>query len=301
MGKKKTYLLVLVSLLGLIGVAQDQEYNGNPDLSLYKAQELAFLGKRSIAQDTLNHILTKYPNYNDVRNLLASTYSWDGKYIEARKHFNKITSADRKNREAWVAAIKNEIYAKEYYIALGLVNKAISYNKDDGQLLKLRDEILNKTPGYAEKETEMPNEDFKKLLNEDKTYKNRIAISNAYDIFDVAYDPMIYSSLEYKRTTKIGSFIPRINFSNRFKTNGIQYEFDAYPKFSEKFYAYANYAFSNSPIYPNHRAGAELYRNLPKNLEVSLGMRYMAFSDTQVNIFTGSLGLYSGNYYFSLS
>ena len=35
-------------------------------------------------------------------------------------------------------------------------------------------------------------------------------------------------------------------------------------------------------------------------MEVSLGMRYMQFSDTQVNIFTGSLGMYSGNYYFSL-
>lgn len=287
------------SLISFLGIAQEFEYNGNPDMSLQIAQNLAFSGKRAMAQDTLKRILTKYPHYNDVRNLLASTYSWDGEYDKARGHFNKITSTDKKNKETWVAAIKNEIYAKEYYIALGLANKAISYLKDDELLLKLRKEILEQTPGSVESQPEIPKGNVEKQSAESKVYNNRIAISNSYEIFDVAYDPMINSSLEYKRETKIGSIIPRINFSNRFQTNGIQYELDTYPKFSKKLYAYTNYAFSNAPIFPAHRAGVELYANLPKSMEVSLGARYMAFNDQQVSIATGSFGLYKGNYYLS--
>ena len=300
MRMKRTYLILIGLLISFLGIAQEFEYNGNPDMSLQTAQNLAFSGKRTIAQDTLNRILTKYPDYNDVRNLLASTYSWDGEYDKARGHFNKITSRDKTNKETWVAAIKNEIYAKEYYIALGLANKALSYNEADGQLLKLRDEILKNIPGSAESQLEIPAANLKTFFEEDKVFKNRLAISNAYEIFDIAYDPMIYSSLEYKRETKLGSIIPRVNFSNRFETNGIQYELDTYPKFSKNFYAYTNYAFSNSSIYPNHRAGLEFYANLPKSLEVSAGLRYLDFKDTKANIITGSVGLYRGNYYFSL-
>ena len=300
MRMKRTYLILIGLLISFLGIAQEFEYNGNPDMSLQTAQNLAFSGKRTIAQDTLNRILTKYPDYNDVRNLLASTYSWDGEYDKARGHFNKSTSRDKTNKETWVAAIKNEIYAKEYYIALGLANKALSYNEADGQLLKLRDEILKNIPGSAESQLEIPAANLKTFFEEDKVFKNRLAISNAYEIFDIAYDPMIYSSLEYKRETKLGSIIPRVNFSNRFETNGIQYELDTYPKFSKNFYAYTNYAFSNSSIYPNHRAGLEFYANLPKSLEVSAGLRYLDFKDTKANIITGSVGLYRGNYYFSL-
>ena len=300
MRMKRTYLILIGLLISFLGIAQEFEYNGNLDMSLQTAQNLAFSGKRTIAQDTLNRILTKYPDYNDVRNLLASTYSWDGEYDKARGHFNKITSRDKTNKETWVAAIKNEIYAKEYYIALGLANKALSYNEADGQLLKLRDEILKNIPGSAESQLEIPAANLKTFFEEDKVFKNRLAISNAYEIFDIAYDPMIYSSLEYKRETKLGSIIPRVNFSNRFETNGIQYELDTYPKFSKNFYAYTNYAFSNSSIYPNHRAGLEFYANLPKSLEVSAGLRYLDFKDTKANIITGSVGLYRGNYYFSL-
>ncbi|EAR01294.1 YaiO family outer membrane beta-barrel protein [Maribacter sp. HTCC2170] len=300
MTTKQIYLLLLSCFSCFLGLTQEKEYNGNPDMSFYVAQDLAFSGKYDIAQDTLNHILKKYPKYHDVRNLLASTYSWNGEYDKARGHFNKITSSDRNNKETWVAAIKNEIYAKEYYIALGLANKAINYVEDDEHLNKLRIEVLKLIKESPASQNEVSDNNLEKALDkEDKEYKNNIAITNAYEVFDIAYDPMIYTSVEYKRETKLGSIIPRINYSNRFKINGIQYELDAYPKFSEKIYGYLNYGFSDSPIYPNHRAGAELYVNLPKSIEVSAGTRYMNFNEKQVNIFTGSLGIYKGNYYFS--
>jgi YaiO family outer membrane protein len=135
---------------------------------------------------------------------------------------------------------------------------------------------------------------------ETKALKNRLGIENSFELFDIVYDPMIYSSLEYGRETGIGLALPRINYSNRFNTNGIQYEMDFYPKFSKSYYGYLNYGYSNAPTYPNHRVGIELFANLPKSLEVSLGMRYLEFDDGRATIYTGSISLYKGSYYFSL-
>lgn len=280
------------------GMTQDLAYQGNPDNSYFIARDLAFEGHHGMARDTLRLILSRYPDYTDVRNLLAKTYSWDGNHNEARKHFNKITSVERQNKEVWIAAIKNEMYAKNYTIALGLANKALTFIKDDSDLQNLRNDIINEI--YSKQNaTETSAEDELKET-EAKSYKNRIGIVNSLDVFDIVYDPMIYSGVEYIRETEIGKIIPRVNYSNRFNINGLQYEMDFYPKISKTFYAYTNYGYSNSRIFPNHRAGAELFANLPKALEVSAGMRYLDFVTSRAIIYTGSLGLYKGDYYFSL-
>jgi len=53
---------------------------------------------------------------------------------------------------------------------------------------------------------------------------NRIAIRNAFTVFDQRYDPVVYSSISLRRQTLAGSIIPRINYSNRNGQNGIQYD-----------------------------------------------------------------------------
>lgn len=286
--------LILVFFLQK-GITQELAYQGNPDTSFFTARDLAFEGQHSIARDTLQLILSKYPEYTDVRNLLAKTYSWDGNHAEARKHFNKITSLERQNKEVWTAAIKNEVYAENYSIALGLANKSLNYLKADPDLQALRTEIINE---IYKRQNSLDTEEIKET--EAKSFKNRIGVINSVDVFDIVYDPMIYSSAEYIRETGIGKLIPRVNFSNRFNINGLQYEMDFYPKISKMFYAYTNYGYSNSNIFPNHRAGAELYANLPKAVEVSGGIRYLDFVTSRAIIYTGSAGLYRGNYYFSL-
>ena len=123
------------------GVIQSQKlvYTGDPDKSFFNARDIAFAGDRVAARDTLKLILTKYPDYFDVRNLLAKTYSWDGDYELARKHFNKIISKEKNLKEVWVAAINNEFYAENYYIALGLSSKALKFVKDDADLIALQE------------------------------------------------------------------------------------------------------------------------------------------------------------------
>ncbi|MBU2996234.1 YaiO family outer membrane beta-barrel protein [Cellulophaga baltica] len=255
------------------------------------AQNLAFEGKRDVARDTLDLILTKYPDYIDAQNLKAKTYSWDGDYDTARALYNRILSKHHENREVWVSAINNEFYAENYATALGLSNKALLYFKDNYNFLKLKEKAIDaiENPKIEQQ-----------LIVENDTLKNGIEVTAAMDIFDVEYDPMYYGSLAYSRTTKYGKIIPKINYSNRFNTNGVQFEVDAYPQFSDKVYAYLNYGYSNSSIYPKHRAGAEVYTGLPKNMEASLGVRFLDFITNKVTIYTGSYGLYTGNYYLLL-
>ncbi len=295
----KIFGILILVLFGKMVSAQEIAGIENPDASFFRARDLAFNGKRTQARDTLKNVLTKYPDYTDVRNLLASTYSWDGEYEKARGHFNKITSIERENKEAWVAAIKNELYAEEYYLALGLANKALGYLPNDSDITLLLEQATVNSNNNAGQKGKLKEDGIKDSI-ETKSLKNQLRIANAFELFDVVYDPTISTSIQYKRETKAGSLIPRVNYANRFNTHGTQFEIDFYPKFSKPFYAYLNYGYSSSTIFPDHRVGAELYSNLPKSMELSAGIRYLDFADTNVNIYTGSVGLYQGNYYFSL-
>lgn len=294
---KKLFFIASLTFMALITArAQDGLYAGNPDASFFAARDLAFAGNHVIARDTLHQILTRYPDYSDVRSLLAKTYSWDGNYDEARKHFNRITSADRENKEAWLAAIKNEIYAENSYIALGLANKALIYLPEDAELLSIQEELAEK----LNKETDSGSSERAVDSLEAGSYTNQVAIYNAFDVFDIVYDPMIYSGVEYTRDTDAGKIIPRVNYANRFETHGLQFEMDFYPELSKTFYGYLNYGYSASDIFPNHRVGVELYANLPKGKEASLGIRYLDFLNSKNTLYTASFGLYKGNYYWSL-
>ncbi|MBT8280533.1 MAG: YaiO family outer membrane beta-barrel protein [Muriicola sp.] len=275
--------------------AQELAYNGDPDLSLRRAMALASDGRREEARDTLHNILNQYPDYIDVKSLIAKTYSWDGDYEEARKHFNRITSDERKNKEVWVAAIRNEIFALNRNTALGLANKALLYLPEDKELDSLRTRIIG---AWEDPSSSSPPD--KGEATEANERSNSVAVFSSADIFDVVFDPMYYSGLEFNFGTKYGKIIPRINYSNRFQIDGTQYEIDLYPQFSKKVYAYLNYGYSRSEIYPEHRVGGDLYVNLPKGFETSLGARFLSFTDSDVAIFTGSAGFYKGNYYLSL-
>ncbi|MGB5319258.1 YaiO family outer membrane beta-barrel protein [Eudoraea sp.] len=294
---KISLLVGIFSLMFCTTWAQDLAYHGNPDNSFFIARDLAFSGNHLAARDTLSLVLTKYPDYTDVRNLLAKTHSWDGEYDLARKEFNRIISKDKTNKEVWIAAVKNEIYAENYYTALGLSNKALIFLMEDLDLLKLKEDTTKKIY-EIQKDEEMLI--ALKEEAEGQVLRNRIGFINSFDVFDIVYDPMIFSAFEYTRTTQFGQIIPRITYANRFNTNGLQFELDLYPKISERFYAYANYGYSNQLIFPRHRAGLELYANLPKAFEASLGLRYLDFVTSAATIFTGSVGMYTGNYYFSL-
>ena len=302
-------LICILTFAGAIQIsAQEKKYNGDPDASFETARNLAFNKQRKQAQDTLLSILTKYPDYSEIRSFLATTYSWDSEYKKARKEFAYILEKDSKSKSTWIAAIKNELWADMPYAALEMSVEALKIFSDDFEILYLKasaqestnntlealntlDYILDKNP------QDQQAKDYKISLNI-KARHNSIGINSTVDLYSSVFDPMQYHTFKYGRQTKYGSIIGKVNFNRRFQENGLQYEVDVYPKISKGFYAYLNIGLSNSFLFPDVRYGAELYKSLPKSFEVSLGFRTLKYSTT-TNIYTGSVGWYTGNSYWS--
>jgi len=328
---RKIHIVLFFALLCFFGRSQDVAYNEAYESSYTEAYRLAYDGKHKPAKEILTQLVSKNETNIEAQILLARTYSWSGQYEKARNEFNKITSQETGNSAIWISAIKNELYGKQNATALGLANKALFYVQSNPQIERLRKiaiarienrsypelgwhnttstlttKLTSKKKTVKSIKTEVDDEITDKNSNEAKTpvakekLKNRVAIRNAFTVFDQRYDPAIFSSISLKRQTLAGSLIPRINYSNRNGKNGVQYDIDFYPKFSKRFYAYLNYGYSNSPIYPNHKAGGDLYVNLPGAMEFSAGGRYITFPTRNVTVISNSIGHYRGNYYFSL-
>ena len=307
---KKIVKMTMVFCFALIFqmYGQKEKYNGNPDTSFETARNLAFNKQRKQAQDTLLHILTKYPDYHDIRSFLATTYSWDGDYKKARNEFNYVLEKDPQNKSTWVAAIKNEIWGDKPYTALEMTTQALKNIPEDAEILYLKASALEKTNKSLEALTTLdailkknPEDQnaiaYKTSLNT-TLRKNTIGLRTEVDVYSQVFDPMQYHTLNYSRQTKYGSIIAKFNFNRRFNENGTQIEFDLYPKIAKGLYAYLNVGFANTFLFPDLRYGAELYQSLPKSFEASIGFRSLQYTTT-TNIYTGSIGWYTGNSYFS--
>ena len=284
-------------------------YNGNPDTSFETARKLAFNQQRKQAQDTLINILTKYPNYHEIRSFLATTYAWDGDYKRARKEFAYVSEKAPENKENWVAAIKNESWSDAPYDALEMSKKALKIFPNDADITILKATALNNTNNSIEAQSTIkdfiaknPNDQKAKefLSNLNSTLRtNDIGVRASVDVYSKTFDPMQYYTLSYSKQTKYGSIIGKFNFNRRFNENGTQVEFDLYPKITKGLYAYLNAGFANNSVFPDFRYGAELYKSLPHSLEISAGFRALQYSTT-TKIYTGSIGWYTGNSYWSL-
>lgn len=322
---RKTFIhIILLTLLASIVRVSGQDTARNFDT----AYALAYEGKTNTAHNMLYLMINKPATDIDTSRLWASTLSWRGDYDLARTEFNAILSTNKNNREVWISAVKNELYAKNYATAMGLANKALANIENDKELMRLQ--ALAKegitSLSYAEdgwynvdsdvkttfvaakkpKKTEEKVIDDKngELLRKtpvtEEKLKNSVMVNSSVTFYDQRFDPITTSSIAYKRQTPFGSIIPRINNSNRVGKNGIQLDLDLYPKIAKGFYAYVNYGYSESDLYPNHKMGGDVYYNHKSGVELSAGGRFINFATKDVKSITNSLGYYKGNYYFSL-
>jgi len=79
----------------------------------------------------------------------------------------------------------------------------------------------------------------------------------------------------------------------------VQLEAEAWPKISDKNYAFLAYAFSPGNYFPAHRAAVEIWQILPEGWALSAGMNYYRFDR---NIFISGLSVekYINKFWFSL-
>jgi YaiO family outer membrane protein len=277
----------------------------DPDEAFVEARKLAFASKRPEAISLLKSILAKYPNYDEIRLFLASVYTWDERYKSAKSEYQLLIAKDNKNIDYWIPYIKNEIYDDEPSRAIELAKRALIILPGRVELV-----ILKATAEKNNNELQKASQTIKAYLEEfpesmeakvfgaaikENLATNNVSISYSTDIYSEIYDAMHYYTLQYSKSTQRGSVVARYNLNNKFKTYGSQFEIDAYPSVAKGMYAYLNVGYSNSSIFPSWRFGGQLYKSLPKSMEVSVGFRSLKFGRDFTNIYTGSVGKYFGN------
>ncbi len=262
------------------------------------------------AKEIAYQALAQSPGYSDIDVFLGRIYAWNHQYDSARIHFAKVLDANPSNEDASIAFADLEYWNDHYQNALDICNKALDKNPQSEELLLRKAKNLKELKQYKEAGL-ITQELLKKNQNntaahalatslKDATSINKITISYENSSFDKQYDKAWnLGSISYGRYTKFGTVIGRLNYANRFGTNGLQGEVDAYPHISKTFYAYVNVGYAGDvSVFPKYRAGFSLYANLPNSFEAELGLRYLYFSSA-TNIYTAAIGKYWKNFLFT--
>jgi len=254
--------------------------------------------------------LEKSPDYADIRIFLGRIYTWTDKVDSARVEFQKVLEKNKGHEDGTFAYASLEYWNDNSEKAKFLVNEGLEFHPESKDLLFLKAKIHNDLKEFSEANVTI--EKLLKLkpnLSEARAFKEKIKNSSSVNQIGVTYDfvyfdkrfddPWHLSSVNYGRQTKFGSVTARLNYANRFNSNGAQFELDAYPRISDVFYAYVSGGISkNDGIFPKYRAGFSLYANLPWALEAEAGFRMLKFSD-ETWIYTASIGKYYSNFWFN--
>ena len=308
--KKPLFILLLLSasFLPSILVAQTQL---SSDELFQQARTAAFENKNyKLATELSKKALMISPDYADIRIFLGRVFTWWNKPDSASECFEKVLNEHPENEDAASAFADLTYWNEEPERSLAICENALVFHPQSKTLLLKKSKTLIELKRYTEANASLAfllkiapkNAEARSLLEKikDESAKNKISLNYDFATFDKQFDdPWHIVSLDYSRSTKAGSFIGRVNYANRFKTDALQFEADAYPRISRTFYSYVNGGISDkSGVFPQYRAGFSLYANLPKSFEAEAGLRYLYFSDATW-IYTGAVGKYLKNYWFN--
>lgn len=303
-------VIILIAWITIVTAANGQDWKAlNNDELFNLAREKAFNKERELAREMLQTILTRNPGYDDARVLLGRTYAWDGQRDNARTEFKTVLEKT-KYLDAYRALADVEMWDDKYTDALKTANAGLEHFPTDEELLYKKANALHK----LEKDDEAlsvlqqlltldpSDEQGLELLKDIRTSRKKynFGLSYGVDFFNRSFDPAHYSSMQLGKITRWGSATARVNYAHRFDTDGVQGEIDLYPRIVDGIYAYVNYGYSSTDLFPQHRIGGELFSKLPYALEASAGFRYLYFDGTtDVIMYTGSVGWYFSDYWLS--
>lgn len=282
----------------------------NTDSLFSVARKAAFDDKDyNVAIAHANKALAANPLYTDVIVFLGRLYAWKKMPDSARYYFNTALKQDVTLAEAYTAYADVELWNDNKERAIEILDTGLTYHPGELSLLIRKAKIMNALRDYETAihivdtilSIDKKNTEARALAAQirDNISKNKIGIKYDYVYFDKQFpDPWQFLGIDYTRQTRLGPVTAKINYANRFKTSGLQYELEAYPRFSKVFYTYLNIGYSSDiTVFPKWRAGASLYANLPKAFEVEAGLRYLYFN-TNTFIYTLYVGKYYNNFLF---
>lgn len=297
--------LRLYALSLLAAMAWGRLSHGQEDV-VARARELAVSGRRSEALALLQARLESAPDDTDARTLFGIVLSWDGRYDEARDELLRVVEAVPGHGDAVPALVNVELWsgnpgravarAREGLLAgeraplRMLEAKALHAQNSDDEALQSLDRILSRDKHAADALALRES-----ILASRRRYLLRL--DQASDWFDDGRDAWHETALQLKRESRWGPQIARYSEALRFGENDRMLELEAYPRLRPGSYAFVGVGWApGERLYPSYRLAFDLYQSLPRAFEASLGYRRLGF-DHAVNVYTGSLGLYRGNWY----
>jgi YaiO family outer membrane protein len=301
-------IIPIILFLIVLNVDINAQSHANVDENFKKARELVFNGQRKEAIILCEHILADYPKYDDVRLFLSRIHAWEKHFDESRTILKEIENPNKD--EVIELQLDIELWSKNYNAVIIIADRGLNNSPNNESFLykkALAQKNLNNTQGAGET--------INMLLNLNPSNKKAISMSNLINyagminavsanynisLFDSNFDPWHLSNIELSRKLGFGSLIFRVNYASRFQKNGYQFETDSYIRFFDGMYSYFNFGYSPTDLFPDFRFGIEPYFKLPFAMEISFGYRYLLFGDKGVNLYTGHLGKYLGNYWISL-
>jgi len=322
----KFFLLIILISIVIISASDASNFTmlrfsdqqaADLDEMFKRARDLAFRGSRTEARELCKNILEKKPEYHDVRVLLGRIYAWDEEYDLARGELLRVIQESPSHLDAKSALIDVEYWANDLAQALKYCDEGLKKDPSNRDFLYKKAQIFEKQGNYKEASENIylllkmnsGHTDAKELLSriQFSTQIFETKVKYGYDHFnreEGSFGPWHLFSFDLSKKLKWGTVIGRINYANRnfssISKSGPQFEIDLYPRITKGFYAYVNGGYSSSSVFPKYRFGGELYKSLPSGFEISAGARYLDFSSSSVFLYTGNLGKYYKNYWFSL-
>ena len=316
--KKLLFFILLVVGLGSRQEVFSQGRNSDSTIvitdttnleSLFKrARDLYYNENYGQARRILQKILEKKPNYYEVRTFLGRTYAWEKQYDNARTELSRVLIEKENDHDALSALFDVEFWTESYSVAGDYLKVALGYYPNSTDLLvkkaKLqirleeKDEaaltlrrVLDLNPG---------NKEAIRMMNslEGRRLNNFIRVGFTADRFKEK-DVQQLAVAEYGKYFSFGSLALRGNFADKFGKNGFQYELESYAHVTRITYVDLLFGYSDLTIFPEIKYLAEVYQKLPAGFELSAGFRYLRFTKG-TTIYTGSLGNYYKDYYFSV-
>ncbi|NQV30634.1 MAG: YaiO family outer membrane beta-barrel protein [Candidatus Marinimicrobia bacterium] len=243
----------------------------------------AWEGEYTFAEAELNSVLHSNPAHLDARLALLDVYLWSAKFEELEQacseglqHHPDDPNILYKNGQA-LAAMNDTVGALRTFNLLKKIDP--QYSNLDSQIQALKAKAAPRK--------------IKIMLGYDRLAETRTAWQ--FLVSETSMDPWSSLAMEYEHPFDFGQLIFRLNAASRFSIQGTMFEIESYPKIRKGTYTYLALATSGSSIYPKTKAGLEVFQELPRAYEGSVGLRYLKVPDERITVFTASVGKYLGN------
>jgi YaiO family outer membrane protein len=219
--------------------------------------------------------------------LRIRTMAFDGNYSQAAADARKLVNAFPTYGDARILLGRILAWQKDYKQAAAVIDTLLKTEPDNADALSARRDI-----SLWSKENTAVATDLRTGYSFD--YFNK-PYTRFWQVFSLGAGHR-FSWGPASAGVNIGNLITD-EATNRYATE-LQFEADAYPRLSNKNYAYLAYAYSPGRYFPTHRAAFEIWEVLPAGWAISAGLNYYYFNRNYF-IALGSVEKYLGKFWLS--